>query len=149
MAYKFIPMNLEYAHEIKEWKYNGFVKDIYMDPYFENYDKETGKTKGPGGCEGFVVTDSDKIIGLFEYYFTDGILEIGLALNPKMVGKGLGKEFVDEGIAFGIREFDYKENYVKLTVNSKNKPAVRVYEKAGFIKHNEENSEIEMRKYIK
>ncbi|MTI65635.1 MAG: GNAT family N-acetyltransferase [Firmicutes bacterium] len=147
MNYNFVSMNIEYAKKIKKWRYNGFVKSIYIKPYFENY-KENKKLKGPSNCEGYVVLSDDEIIGLFEYYFTDDILEIGLALNPKLVGKGLGKEFVDEGIKFGIKEFSYKGEYIKLTVNSKNKPAIRVYKNIGFIKYSKNEDEIEMRKYI-
>ncbi|MTI71699.1 MAG: GNAT family N-acetyltransferase [Firmicutes bacterium] len=148
MEYNFAPMNIEYAKKIKNWRYNGFVKSIYMEPYFKNYDKENKKLKGPSNCDGYVVLSYDEIVGLFEYYFTDDILEIGLALNPKLVGKGLGKEFVYQGIKFGIKEFSYKGEYIKLTVNKKNKPAIKVYEKTGFLKYTENEDEIEMRKYV-
>ena len=32
MNYKFENMNLEYANEIASWKYEGFMKTIYMKP---------------------------------------------------------------------------------------------------------------------
>jgi len=37
MEHNFKPMRIEDAKKIKNWQYNGFVKEIYMDPYFESY----------------------------------------------------------------------------------------------------------------
>ncbi|MGM0446566.1 MAG: GNAT family N-acetyltransferase [Bacillota bacterium] len=148
MKFEFVPINLEYAKEIKGWRYNGFVKNIYVEPYFNSLDEKTGKMKGPDGCEGFVVLNQDKLVGLFEYYFRGDIIEIGLALNPDFVGKGYGTKLVKQGINFGIDKFNYKEEYIMLTVNIENKPAINVYKKVGFKEHKKEENSIEMRKYI-
>ena len=148
MNYEFVPMNLEYVKKIEKWKYNGFLKEIYVKPYFDNYDKDSKVLKGPGGCDGFAVLNQDKLIGLFEYYFKEEIMEIGLAISPDIVGEGYGEEFVRKGIEFGINNYDYKKEYIQLSVNIKNKPAIRVYEKAGFVHHNNEEDSIEMRKYL-
>jgi len=148
MNFKFVPINLEYLEEIRNWKYDGFIKNIYLDPYFENYDGNNSELRGPGGCIGFAALNKDKLAGLFEYYFRGEIMEIGLALNPALVGKGFGKEFVEQGIAFGINHFAYQGDYLKLSVNIKNKAARSVYKKAGFKEHNRESDSIEMRKYI-
>ncbi|MTI48665.1 GNAT family N-acetyltransferase [Sporosalibacterium faouarense] len=147
MKFEFVPMTLEYAKAIKTWKYEGYVKDIFTDPYFESY-TETGVVKGPAGCDAFAVLSDNNLAGLFEYYHNDGIIEIGLALNPKFTDKGLGKEFVEQGINFGIQEFDYQGEYIELNVNVNNKPAIRVYEKAGFVKHSQEEDMIGMRKVM-
>lgn len=148
MKFKFVPMTLEYVKQIKTWRYTGYVKNIYMQPYFDSYNGITGKMKGPGGCEGFAALNQNRLVGLFEYYFKDEIIEIGLALKPELAGKGLGKEFVKQGINFGIKKFRYKREYIKLTVNIQNKPAIRVYEKAGFKEYRRKDDEIEMRKYL-
>ncbi len=148
MKFKFVPMNLEYAKEIETWKYNGFVKNIYVKPYFDSIKDKTAKMTGPEGCEGFAVLVNNELAGLFEYYFKDGILEIGLALNPDFVGKGYGKEFTEKGIQFGIDNFAYKGDYIQLNVNIENKAAIRVYQKVGFEEYNKEENSIEMRKYI-
>ena len=55
MKFEFVPMNLEHAKQMKTWKYNGVVKNIYVEPYFNSSDDTTGKVKGPEGCEGFAV----------------------------------------------------------------------------------------------
>ncbi|WP_157949925.1 GNAT family N-acetyltransferase [Vallitalea okinawensis] len=147
MKFEFVPMTLDYADLIKKWKYTGYVKSIYMEPYFDTFN-ETGKMRGPGGCEGFVVLNQSRLVGLFEYYFIDEIMEIGLALKPELTGKGYGKDFVHQGIKFGIKNFEYKRKYIKLTVNILNKPAIKVYEKVGFEEHKRNEGEIEMRKYL-
>mgnify|MGYP006285191451 FL=1 len=55
MKFEFVPMILEYAKQIKTWRYNGFIKNIYAEPYFNSFDATTDKMKGPEGCEGFAV----------------------------------------------------------------------------------------------
>jgi len=87
-------------------------------------------------------------VGLFEYYPKGDIIEIGLALSPELVGKGYGKDFVKQGIDFGIEHFNYQGEYIVLNVNLKNKAAVKVYKKAGFKEFKKEKDSIEMRKYI-
>lgn len=148
MVFKFVPINLEYLKEIKNWKYDGFIKNIYLEPYFENIDRKNAELRGPDGCKGFAALYQNRLAGLFEYYFRGEIIEIGLALNPDLVGKGYGKVFVEQGVDFGIKNFDYQEEYIKLNVNINNKAAVKVYKKAGFKEYNRKDDSIEMRKFI-
>lgn len=148
MRYHFTPMTIDYIKEITEWKYGGVVKGIYTDPYFESHKEGNRELRGPGGCYGYAVMDGDSLIGLFEYYLKDGCMEIGLALNPILTGKGLGKDFVLAGLEFGIKEFSYDEAYIRLTVDVNNHPAIRVYEKAGFVKVSEDNQAITMHWYL-
>ena len=58
-------------------------------------------------------------------------MEIGLALNPSIIGKGLGVEFVTKGIEFGIEKYDYKEEYIKLNVDEI-KDIKEQFEQRGF-----------------
>lgn len=148
MIFDFVPMTIDYANQMKAWKYDGYVKDIYLDPYFDSFNEVTGKMNGPGGCEGFAVLYEGKLAGLFEYYLKGEIMEIGLALRPELVGKGLGKDFVKQGINFGITKFKYKSKYIGLSVNINNKPAIRVYEEVGFKEYERKLDEFIMRKYL-
>lgn len=146
--FTFIPATLETIKIIGEWTYEGFVKSVYVTPYYESI--KVGKIlKGPDGCDGFVAYENETVIGLFEFYFEDNIMEIGVALNPQLVGKGMGKDFVEEGIIFGINNYNYQNDYIRLTVNEKNKPAIKVYRKVGFSYYKKNGDIIEMRKQLK
>ncbi len=106
--------------------------------------KKKEAIRGLNGCLSYVALLNQQLYGLFEYYLKNGVMEIGLALNPKMVGKGLGRDFVKQGILFGLKEFNYQKDYVYLTVNENNKPAIRLYEKVGFELIEKKNNELMM-----
>jgi len=148
MEYEFVQMNLEYAEQMNTWEYNGHVKTIYVEPYLKSLDDRTGKITGPEGCEGFAVLAQNTLVGLFEYYFKEEILEIGLGLNPDLVEQGHGEAFVKAGIAFGIKNYNYKQEFVKLDVDINNNSAIRVYKKAGFKEYKREADSIMMRKMV-
>ncbi len=144
-------MSIKYAKILGNWQYDGYVKKIYVDPYLKNNEKETDQMRGPGGCYGFVAIDLEKsqLVGLFEYYFNDDSMEIGLALNPALIGKGLAKNFVLKGVEFGVNYFDYAGDYVKLHVNTNNVPAVKAYRQAGFALASQDGDKLEMRKTVR
>ncbi|MGM7701831.1 GNAT family N-acetyltransferase [Pseudalkalibacillus sp. Hm43] len=147
MDFKFIPITIEYVKEIDSWNYEGFIEEVWMTPYFESFNN-TEKLRGPGGCEGFVALLDNKAVGLFEFRMENSIMEIGLALRPDLVGKGLGVEFVNQGIEFGLKHYDTEFDYIRLEVHFQNKAAIRVYEKVGFVKVEQKATEIEMRKTL-
>lgn len=147
--YHYIKMRKAYADIIKEWRYDGYMKEIFMDPYYENVNSKTGIMNGPGKCDGYAVLDSAQIIGLFECYIKEkGIIEIGLALNPEFVGKGLSREFILQGIDFIKKAYDYRKPYIQLTVEINNKSAFYAYLKAGFIEDSRDNDEVLMKYYL-
>ncbi|MCA1011600.1 GNAT family N-acetyltransferase [Halobacillus halophilus] len=141
--FTFIPLNMEFVKEIDSWNYEGFIEQVVMTPYFESY-KKTQTLKGPGGCDGFVGLLNHEAAGLFEFNLDGNIMEIGLALKPNLIGKGLGANYVQEGIDFGIQYYDTKVDIIKLVVDSRNKSAIRVYEKVGFSTTEHHADEIEM-----
>lgn len=144
IKYDFRPMTIECIEAIGRWQYEGVVAGIYTDPYLASHAAGDLVLRGPAGCSGYAAFMVDRLIGLFEYYFQDGIMEIGLALAPEMVGQGHGRDFVLAGVKFGIKEFSYAEDYIRLTVSVDNLPAIRVYEKAGFLRISETEREITM-----
>ena len=144
MEYLFVKMNMEYAKTIANWRYKGFMETIYMKPYFDNFNIEAGEMKGPGNCDGYVVLNQNEIIGLYEYYLKGDFIEVGLALNPKFVSRGLSKEFILKGIEFCIKEYNYTNYYIQLLVEIENKSAFYAYLKAGFKEIRREEDEIVM-----
>ncbi len=148
--YEFVPMKSQDADEIKEWRYDGYLESILMDPYYKNIHPETGIMRGPNGCDGYAVYSGDELIGLFEYYHKEGgIIEIGLALNPKYVGKGLSKDFILAGINFAIKKYDYRRDFMQLTVDIKNENAYHAYLKAGFKEISRDKEEVFMKYFLK
>jgi [ribosomal protein S18]-alanine N-acetyltransferase len=148
MKFQFVPITFETAQEIDDWYYEGKFDDLYMTPYFISGEK-TGVFKGPGDCDGFAAMHEGTVSGLFEYTIVDGGLEIGLALAPDLVGKGLGPGFVQQGIAFGLEKFEGQNEFIQLEVAAANKPAICVYEKVGFVKTNQSADQIEMKLEVK
>ncbi|WLR47334.1 GNAT family N-acetyltransferase [Halobacillus litoralis] len=144
MEFEFRPIKMEDVRQIDSWNYDGFVEKVVMKPYFDSY-KQTGELKGPGGCEGYAAFLDEAVVGLFEYHVNGGIMEIGLALRPDLIGKGLGATYVKQGISFGIHHYDQDMNEVRLEVDEQNKAAIRVYEKIGFKTVEQKDRDIEMR----
>lgn len=155
--FKFKVMNKDLAEEMDSWKYDvQYFPGLGMQTYLDSYDEATGIATGPADCKGYAVfTEDDKLLGLFEYYLHKEFMEIGLALNPSMIGKGLGVQFVTQGIEFAINKFDYKKEYIKLNVSVSNIPAINVYKKVGFetveeiISDDKPSKSLDMRKYLK
>jgi ribosomal-protein-alanine N-acetyltransferase len=46
--------------------------------------------------------------------------------------RGLGKGFVTSEINFGVKNFNYKENYILIVVALFNKRGLKLYENIGF-----------------
>ncbi|MBK9177858.1 MAG: GNAT family N-acetyltransferase [Flavobacteriales bacterium] len=129
----FEPMNLDHLRVMDEWKYNAYFPDFDLSAYHASHEKGLTPLPGPAGCEGFAVKDGEALIGLFEYYRdVDGQPEIGMALNPRFIYQGLGKQVMRAGIDFLLHQRDYRERFIYLTVAIKNVPAVRFYQKFGF-----------------
>lgn len=131
MNIEFKPLTIPRIKEIQSWKYKGYMKNLYMKPYFVNYEKN-GEIKGPDNCDGYGAFSQGKLIGLFECYFKESLIEVGLALNPLYVGKGLSYEFIRAGIDFLIKRYQYKESKILLTVDKGNYAAYHAYLKVGF-----------------
>lgn len=134
MQMTFTPITSDHVKTIAMWRYKGAVRRIDMSPYFRGVYDEKGHLLGPEACVAYVVLRGEELLGLFEYYTHEPILSIGLALNPKFKNRGLGPAFVERGLIWANTLFEGRYNQVKLLVDKKNKPAIRVYEKTGFRK---------------
>jgi [ribosomal protein S18]-alanine N-acetyltransferase len=129
----FVPMNTRHLDAMETWTYGQFFPDFDMRAYRAG-DPDASPLKGPGGCDGYAVVDGrGELVGLFEYYFdAHGDASIGLALRPDLTGRGIGREFLEAGIRFLIDHYGYSRPHVQLTVAEQNRPAIRLYERAGF-----------------
>jgi hypothetical protein len=131
LVFQYKPLSMSDIEKIESWTYSGFMTSVDMSSYRQNY-REKGLLKGPLLCEGFGVFVNTELFGLLEAYEIEQGIEIGLALNPKRVGKGLSKSFILSCIAFIKSHYAYKQDYIYLSVNKQNHQAFFAYIKAGF-----------------
>ncbi len=69
-------------------------------------------------------------VGFFSFEPSEESLEIGLGMRPDSTGQGIGKSFVEAGLAFARDEYDPEA--FSLAVATFNERAISVYENAGF-----------------
>lgn len=155
MNYSLIPMTNEYARQIVGWKYEGqyAVYDYCNEAEHILDSSEWGKTLFA------VLNDEGCLIGELSFGFLDEtdewvpqekldagqldgcILWIGFGLRPDLTGHGHGVSFVkactDFAIQFSREQYGYPGRWVGLGVYEFNQRAIKVYEKAGFIKYSE------------
>jgi ribosomal-protein-alanine N-acetyltransferase len=127
------PMTQAYAAEIVTWRYPA--------PY-DCYDMTNASlaflTSPEGGFHALV--EGGELIG-FRSFGEDGqvpggmydasALDTGGGLRPDLTGKGLGREAIGTGLAFGRREF--APAAFRVTVASFNERALRVVRSLGFV----------------
>lgn len=118
------------AEEIAyKWKYNDeyafYNVDADEEDLLEFLDPEAR------GDSYFVVLSNREVIGFFNFFCScAGTIDIGLAMKPNLVGKGVGLEFLKEGIEFARNEFE--ANTITLSVAKFNQRAITVYKRVGF-----------------
>lgn len=132
MQYRFALMNEKYAREIAyDWKYNGIYS--FYDMTSDEEDLEDFLNKDNWLNEYYAVhNEKDELVGFYSFTLKDGIMWIGFGLKPELTGKGLGKDFVTEGINFGVENFNYNKKYIMLAVALFNKRGIKLYENIGF-----------------
>lgn len=58
-----------------------------------------------------------------------------LALRPDLTKRGLGRGFLEAGLEFLVRRYDYRHPYVCLTLDPRNEPALKLYHRAGLSRY--------------
>ncbi|HKR67614.1 MAG TPA: GNAT family protein [Streptosporangiaceae bacterium] len=127
------PMTLAFAADIITWRYPA--------PY-DCYDMTSASqailTSPEGGF--YALVEGPELIG-FRSFGEDGqvpggtydasALDTGGGLRPDLTGKGLGREAIGTGLAFGRSEF--APPAFRVTVASFNERALRVVRSLGFV----------------
>ena len=81
----------------------------------------------------FSVYKDNELIGFFTFNIKEPrIVNIGLGMKPQLVGKGEGLNFLLAGMEYAKNK--YSPLFFSLIVAAFNLRAIKVYERAGFIK---------------
>lgn len=165
MQFRVIPMTAEYACRILEWKYD--------EPYtLYNYDRcsdDILNTSQWGNSLFAIVNEAGELIGELTLGFLDQedewvsradmeagqlegcILWIGFGMRPDLTGQGHGLSFVnacaDFAVQFSHQRYRYNGEYIGLGVYQFNQRAIKVYERADFVKFTECRPVIEGQEY--
>jgi len=138
-------MNKERAEDILTWKY---------DKPYDFYNNELTDEDLKEWLDGtyYALVDDKDLIGFFCIgenaqvpfgkkigVYSEDSIDLGLGMNPKLVGEGNGLDFCSF-ILFFI-EKNYIDPTIRLTVAKFNQRAIHLYEKLGFIKKDEFSSE--------
>lgn len=154
MAYIVQAMQSKEAIQISKWKYE--------EPY-SVYSMTTGQALIDEFLDGSYYTiknENQELIGYFcfganaqipegnnfDIYCEEGLVDLGLGMNPDFTGQGHGVEFLEKILEFTKGKFS--SNKIRLSVASFNKRAIKLYENVGFEKTdafevNRENNKIE------
>lgn len=131
--FTFEPMTEEHAEEIIRWHYEGLYS--FYDMKADEDDIVDFLDSDNWGRVYFAVKEGQVLIGYFAYTFKNEILWIGMGLKPRLTGCGMGLQFVKEGIEHGVKAFNYQGKCIKLAIAAMHKPAIHVFEQAGFRKY--------------
>lgn len=135
-------MNKKMAKEILNWKY-----DVPYD-FYNNENTDEAMKELLDGSYYAVVDEFKELIGFFCIgenaqvpignrlgVYTEDLVDMGLGMNPNLVGKGNGFKFCTYIVKF-IEEH-HKRTSIRLTVTKFNQRAIHLYEKLGFVMENE------------
>jgi [ribosomal protein S18]-alanine N-acetyltransferase len=114
------PATTESLAEVAAWRY---------EPPYDVYDDDGKPVRNP---ERFYAArdETGALVGSFYFEQRGDALFYGLGLRPDLTGRGLGRAFVDAGIAFARAELGAAR--IVLDVAAFNERALKVYERAGF-----------------
>ena len=137
---RFAPMSDADAEEILRWRYTGDLSVYGFDtPDPAARAEEKRDLLDPRNCYYAARSAAGELIGFCCFGpdaqvpggdYRQPALDVGLGLQPELVGRGLGLSFVEAILEFASRELSPPR--FRLTVATFNRRAARVYERAGF-----------------
>jgi ribosomal-protein-alanine N-acetyltransferase len=131
MEFDIREMNRAAAERIAGWRYAGPYS--FYDLAADAEDLREFMDENNWADVYFSVHDErDDVVGFFEFKHAGDELEIGLGLRPDLTGRGFGTQFMAACLDFARRR--YRTTRFRLAVAAFNERAIRVYERAGFIR---------------
>ena len=146
MKLKVYSMNNEFAIQILNWKYKP-PYDFYNNEYSEEALEELLDSSYYALVDmenelfGFFCTGKSAQVpaGHAMGVYEERLVDLGLGMNPMLVGEGRGNEFCL--LIIQLIEQAYQNTAIRLTVAKFNKRAIHLYGKLGFIKEHEIQTE--------
>jgi ribosomal-protein-alanine N-acetyltransferase len=128
---RFEEMTQDEAEAIADWRYEP-PYDFYDWPADERDLALLLSAQARVGSMFAVRDGSGELIGFFGYERNDDVVVVGLGLRPDLTGRGLGASFVAAGLDFARERFAVQR--FRLSVAVFNMRAIKVYERAGFVR---------------
>ncbi len=136
MRFALSPINEPDAQAISLWRYQGpySIYNVYaaaipwlLNPRFRYHAAHDER----GELVGYFCFGEDARVSAGAGLYANGPLDVGLGMRPDLVGRGLGRGFVEAGLEFALEV--YSPESFRMTVAAFNRRAIRVYEELGFI----------------
>lgn len=138
MKFVFTNMSEREAREVAAWKYEPPYDfyDMAKDPEDLEVLLDAEKRK-----DYFSATSNGGLVGYFCFGcearvpggdYSGEAVDVGLGMRPDLAGKGFGLEFFEAGLGFAKGQFHPAR--FRLSVAEFNGRAIKVYERAGFVK---------------
>ena len=118
------------AEEVIGWKYPGEYAFYDMERDVE--DMAELRAAHVREAKYHSVYSGHELVGFFELTQEGTTVEVGLGLRPDLTDKGLGTAFLEAGLAFARERFQPLR--FQLRVALFNGRAIKVYERAGFVR---------------
>ncbi len=127
----FSDITIDDVREIANWKYQGYLENIIMTPYFQNY-QQGNKLRGFEDSLAYSFYWNDSLFGLLELFEKKDGIEIGIAINPKYTNKSLSYLYLDEVVSFVKRIKRDQVRYLYIQADIEHHVGRHVYKKYGF-----------------
>jgi ribosomal-protein-alanine N-acetyltransferase len=125
------PMTQDEAEAIASWHYEP-PYDFY-DPSADHRDLAELLDPAQRGHRYYSARDANgELIGYFGFDCKADVVGVGVSLRPDLTGRGLGLSFLQEGLVFAQSRFTPRR--FRLFVAEFNERAIKVYERAGFVR---------------
>jgi [ribosomal protein S18]-alanine N-acetyltransferase len=146
MQFTFTPVNEADARQIMAWQYDEPYAVYNITADFANIEDTLAELLDRRSPHYAVRDGQGELVGFFAFgtsaqewdndvpalYSEDRTIDIGLGMRPDFTGRGLGLDFVQAGLVFAKEQF--APRHFRLFVLPFNERAIRVYERAGFVR---------------
>jgi [ribosomal protein S18]-alanine N-acetyltransferase len=132
VTFHVVPMEIRHAEEICQWMYEPPYHIYNWQPWeqMQALGIEFGDPELRSEQYVSVVNDQGALCGFAQLFPMEGVVRLGIGMNPELCGQGLGKYFMEAIVQAALDR--YPEREVDLEVLTWNQRAIRTYRKSGF-----------------